>query len=947
MSDSSASRSSSRVPAHESSAVFAHASLPAGPRYRMYLLPLLLLAALLATAWLTASQITQSREADRESDRQRMALWVKSEQRLLAGQLQENGYWEEAVTRFLREPELDTTWLEYMYGPEFAINTGIHLISAVRGDGQVAAWVQHNAGSPGADWLGKQPVSWRRALAPVMQAARQSPTQPQLAWLIVDNQPWLIGMQGLYEDEEALPPRDEQGLLILGMPLTTDLLDEQAAVLGLKGLQVVSNAMPQPIATQQICVALPASGRADRYNHAKACWQDENRVAQLLQEMGTPLAVLLLIILLAGMGTIGMLVRDSRRRRASRAYGAYLEHQYQRHSILNQQFLSVPYETHTPQNARASLTRYLQRVREMLGAEIIIYRREVGNPNAGYLILQSHDEREWLSEASLRRDPLWRLPVGRVCVSAGDRSRRDDDGSVDRSVDEQEDRALLLCQRLGASQLMGYSVSPHPGRSELLLVASRGHRLNPTEMMPLLDMTLDTLVVRGLEQERVLLQQQLLKEREMDLDTGLLSREGMLRMIKVRIDQLGEVAPMEGFVLMALRIGGLQVLYDHAGAEPGNYQLEQVQKRIAPLLGNSGDVARLETDRLLIMVQRRLLEATRGGISGWLDNLLNAVRDKVTLDDEVIYLQPSLGITRYPEDGHQVDALVYRAERALHDTQQCQREWHFFDDEAERELRRLKQLEAEFTVALRENQLRLFVQPIVDGRTGRLQLSEALIRWQHPEHGLMGSADFMAIVESARLDVALGRWVLKESIATLMHVHESGHELHLSVNVTVRHMMDKRFLSDLEMLFRHPELCERLTLELVESQLPDDIQALAVLFQTIRAHGVALALDDFGTGYSSLSQLQRLPFDKLKIDRQFVTALGSSKGQAMIEAMLGLAEAFHLAVVAEGIETPEQRAELLAHGCSLHQGYLYARPMPVQELIEHLIAGDGWLPEGL
>ena len=180
-----------------------------------------------------------------------------------------------------------------------------------------------------------------------------------------------------------------------------------------------------------------------------------------------------------------------------------------------------------------------------------------------------------------------------------------------------------------------------------------------------------------------------------------------------------------------------------------------------------------------------------------------------------------------------------------------------------------------------------------------------------------------------------------------MRVHESGHELHLSVNVTVRHMMDKRFLSDLEMLFRHPELCERLTLELVESQLPDDIQALAVLFQTIRAHGVALALDDFGTGYSSLSQLQRLPFDKLKIDRQFVTALGSSKGQAMIEAMLGLAEAFHLAVVAEGIETPEQRAELLAHGCSLHQGYLYARPMPVQELIEHLIAGDGWLPEGL
>ena len=198
-------------------------------------------------------------------------------------------------------------------------------------------------------------------------------------------------------------------------------------------------------------------------------------------------------------------------------------------------------------------------------------------------------------------------------------------------------------------------------------------------------------------------------------------------------------------------------------------------------------------------------------------------------------------------------------------------------------------------------------------------LSEALVRWQHPEHGLLGSGDFMPIIESANLDVALGRWVIKESIATLIRVHDAGHALHLSVNVTVRHMMDERFLADLKRLFQRPELCRQLTIELVESQLPEDIQSLAILFQRIRSQGVALALDDFGTGYSSLSQLQQLPFDKVKIDRQFVVAMDTDKGRAMIDAMLGLGEAFHLAVVAEGIETPEQRTALLARGCHLHR----------------------------
>lgn len=905
---------------------------PREPRHRLWLIPLLLIASVLATAWLGISQIQQLRAGEQDAARQRVTMWAQASQRALEGQLREHGDWQEATEEFLRLPAPNPEWLDYMYGPEFSINTGIHLVGAIRGNGKAAVWQERRPGLESDDWQGAQPLAWRRAMAPLIEKARQTPTRSVIAWMVLNGRAWLVGVHGLYADEDALPSREEQGMLVFGVPMRPELLSESSASLGVERLEVVSQSRQMSGEAALVCSDLPAMKRFDEHA-AMACWQDADDVTAMLRQLGAPLGALSLVIVLASIATGGMLWRDQRRRRDWAAQGLQREAQLEQHLALNERFLALPHEAHNPQHALATLSGYLRRVREMTGAEVIIYRREVGNPNAGYLIVESRDEREWLSSVSLRRDPLWRLPAGRIVANRAT--------NVDASTEES---AQLLCQRLGATQLLGYSVSPHPGRSELLLVASRGQALEESLMMPVLDRTLNALIIRGLEQERLLLQQQVLQERETDTDTGLLSREGMLRLIKLRIDQLGRVSGLDGFVLMALRIGGLQELYEHAGPEAGNRQLELLQRRLDPLLGTAGHVARLETDRLLIMVPRRLLEAARGGICGWLDMLLVAVRHKVSLNGEDIYLLPSLGISRFPEDGEQMDALVYRCERALHDTLQLNREWHFFDEEAEREVRRLKQLEAEFVEGLQQDQLRLHLQPIVDGRDGSLVLSEALVRWQHPEHGLLGSGDFMPIIESANLDVALGRWVIKESIATLIRVHDAGHALHLSVNVTVRHMMDERFLADLKRLFQRPELCRQLTIELVESQLPEDIQSLAILFQRIRSQGVALALDDFGTGYSSLSQLQQLPFDKVKIDRQFVVAMDTDKGRAMIDAMLGLGEAFHLAVVAEGIETPEQRTALLARGCHLHQGYLYSRPLPSEQLIQHLKAGKHWLP---
>lgn len=915
------------------------------PRFRLIFIPVLLLASLLSITWLSFSQLSQLHDADAKAAVQRLTLWVSSRQAALEGQLREQGIGEEVARELLREPAPAETWLNEMFGREFAANTGVLLLGAVRGNGEIAVWNELSAGSlmlgesptenEVSKWGVKQPAKWHQTLAPLLREVWRSPAQPQMAWMMIEGAPWLVGVQGLYTDETALPARDQQGLLILGMPMTSDMFQSQAKALGLHDLMFFNRATRLPMDSHWTCLALVGAESSGRHD-LKACWKAESQLAAFINRLGAPLGLLLLVIVLSAIGAVSMIWRDSLRRKRRQSLERERHSRVIEHASLTDRLLHTAYDTHDTEHVRATLGQYLQQVREVMGADAIIYRREVGNPSAGYLILQSRDPREWLSEATLQRDPLWRLPAGPIKASG-----------EEALSGLEDDRAVQLCQRLGATEMLGYSVSPHPGRSELLLIASRGHVLDETALLPLLDRTLNALIIRGLEQERIELQHKVLQERETDADTGLLSREGMLRLIRIRIDQLGPVAPIEGFVLVAIRIGGLQELYEHDGMAIGNHQLELLQARILPLLGSTGCMARLETDRLMIMVQRRVLEASRGGISGWLDSLLVVMRQKLTLGHDVVYLQPRLGISRYPEDGHQMDALVYRSERALHDTLQLKREWHFFDKDAEREVRRVRQLEVEFVSGLRAGQLRLHLQPIVDGRDGALMLSEALVRWQHPEHGLMGSGAFMPIVESAKLDVALGRWVVKESIATILGVNEQGHALHLSINVTVRHMMDKRFLADLEPIFQYPALCHQLTLELVESQLPDDIAALASLFQKIRSHGVALALDDFGTGYSSLSQLQQLPFDKLKIDRQFVMELETSKGQAMIDAMLGLADAFSIAVVAEGIETLAQREALLAHGCHLHQGYLYSKPLPAEEVIQTLQTGKHWLPPGL
>jgi EAL domain-containing protein (putative c-di-GMP-specific phosphodiesterase class I) len=239
----------------------------------------------------------------------------------------------------------------------------------------------------------------------------------------------------------------------------------------------------------------------------------------------------------------------------------------------------------------------------------------------------------------------------------------------------------------------------------------------------------------------------------------------------------------------------------------------------------------------------------------------------------------------------------------------------------------------------------LHFQPIVAIETGAIIGCEALVRWEHPTQGLLPPTDFVGLTEETGLIVELGRWVLEQSCAQLRVWADAGHaDLRVSVNVSARQLHEDSFVDDVRgALRRHRVRPERLVLELTESIFALDAAAISEQLRALRELGVRIAMDDFGTGYSSLSYLQKFQMDILKIDKAFVDPLGDGDPDsgALVSAIISLAHALRLEVVAEGIERPEQQAQLRAMGCRLGQGFLYSRPVEPAQLSALLADASG------
>ncbi|MBY0464507.1 MAG: bifunctional diguanylate cyclase/phosphodiesterase, partial [Burkholderiales bacterium] len=365
-------------------------------------------------------------------------------------------------------------------------------------------------------------------------------------------------------------------------------------------------------------------------------------------------------------------------------------------------------------------------------------------------------------------------------------------------------------------------------------------------------------------------------------------------------------------------------------------------------------------DRLLIALAQRMNEALRQGdtlarIGGdefvgvlvdlpdepssvpVLQRLLQAAALPVDLGELKLQVSASIGVSVYPQ-AEEVDAdqLVRQADQAMYQAKQSgKNRFHIFDAEQERSARGRHETLAHLQQALVRNEFVLFYQPKVNMGNGKVLGAEALIRWRHPERGLLAPAMFLPIIENHPLSIELGEWVIDTALSQIEVWRAQGLSVPVSVNIGALQLQHPDFVPRLrDVLAQHPGVRPgELELEILETSALADFAAVSQAMAACQDMGVHFSVDDFGTGYSSLTYLKQLPVQVLKIDQSFVRdMLDDPDDLAILKGVLGLAEAFNRQVIAEGVETPAHGEQLLRLGCLWGQGYAIARPMPAHEL---------------
>jgi two-component system CheB/CheR fusion protein len=302
-----------------------------------------------------------------------------------------------------------------------------------------------------------------------------------------------------------------------------------------------------------------------------------------------------------------------------------------------------------------------------------------------------------------------------------------------------------------------------------------------------------------------------------------------------------------------------------------------------------------------------------------------------------VYPSASIGICLYPNDGDDVETLLKNADSAMYQAKDGGKSTHHFFTDALRQAadERLR-METGLRGAVVGNELHLLFQPQIDIRTGRLLGAEALLRWKHPEDGLIPPDRFIPLAEKSGLIDEIGEWVTDAACRQMATWIAKGHAIpRISINVSPEQMRRTNLTALMRRQLSHYRLdASRVALELTESALVDDVERVQQMLRELKTLGVQLSIDDFGTGYSSLAYLRRFPLDEVKIDKSFVTDIGHNVDDRTIaQTILAMSQTMGFSVVAEGIETEEQLAVLRDMGCDVGQGYLFARPLSAEDLV--------------
>ena len=451
------------------------------------------------------------------------------------------------------------------------------------------------------------------------------------------------------------------------------------------------------------------------------------------------------------------------------------------------------------------------------------------------------------------------------------------------------------------------------------------------------------LIFRDLSEQRQLLRQ-ISWQAGHDLLTGLANRNALNAHFQQAIQAAREQNTYLAVCLLDL--DHFQSINEQYGQEFADKLLQRVARRLERSVGEGNPVARLGGDEFVVLLQNQtdLAEVDKNLVL-----LLAELAQPYQVEQRQTSMSASIGVAIYPRDDHSPDALLRFADQAMYQAKISGRnKYHLFDAQRDQEVRTRHNQRARIREALHHNEFVLYFQPKVNMREGQVIGMEALIRWNHPERGILGPMEFLPLIEQSNLIIEVGEWVMRQALEHMREWREAGHQWVVSVNIAARHFQADGFLTTVcDILAAYPELPPHsLEIEILESAAIQDIQSVHELMVAAQKLGVRFALDDFGTGYSSLSYLKRLPANILKIDQSFVRdMLDDQDDLALIGAIIGLARAFKREVIAEGVETTSHGVALMRLGCDFAQGYGIARPMPADQVVawaNDYVAPSAW-----
>jgi len=462
----------------------------------------------------------------------------------------------------------------------------------------------------------------------------------------------------------------------------------------------------------------------------------------------------------------------------------------------------------------------------------------------------------------------------------------------------------------------------------LSLSLLRDERGNPTNMIGYIK----DITQRKDFEKKLLVQKQKLKfQANHDDLTGLPNRALFIDRLKQGI--FNAKRNKKTLALFFIDLDHFKEINDTLGHNIGDKVLKKVATLLKQSFRKEDTLARLGGDEFTIITQNL---ATKEDIAYLAQKVLATFKEPIVIDSHTLYVTSSMGISLYPDDGESCSNLLQYADTAMYKAKnEGRNNFQFYDIEMTRIALERITLERNLRYALQNNEFTVYYQPQMDAKKNNLVGMEALVRWKHPEMGLIPPDKFIPLAEATGLIIEIDLFVMRSALSQIVQWYKEGlNPGVLALNLAVKQLENRNFLKVLEKLLEDTK-CKRewIELEVTEGQIMKNPEYAIDILNKISALGINLAIDDFGTGYSSLAYLKRLPINKLKIDQSFVRELPDDEEDvAIVKAVIALAESLNLRLIAEGVESKKQKEFLVEHGCTNIQGYFYSKPIPAEEM---------------